>query len=50
MSFGGHFSQGNTWEELRGNVKEAVEAWYFDRPKPNRARLHLVRDELLAAA
>ena len=42
------FSQGDTWEELRANVKEAVEAFYFDSPKPTAMRLHLVRDEMLA--
>jgi predicted RNase H-like HicB family nuclease len=35
------FTQGNTWPELRANVKEAVEAYYFDRPKPAGVRLHL---------
>jgi predicted RNase H-like HicB family nuclease len=43
------FSQGDTWDELRANVKKAVEAFYFDRPKPNHIRLHLVRDEMLAS-
>jgi predicted RNase H-like HicB family nuclease len=42
------FTQGNTWEELRTNVREAVSAYFFDRPKPAAVRLHLVRDELLA--
>ena len=42
------FTQGDTWGELRDNVKEAVEAFYFDRPKPAAVRLHLVRDEVLA--
>ena len=42
------FTQGDTWDELRANVKEAVEAFYFDRPKPGGIRLHLVRDEMLA--
>jgi len=42
------FTQGDTWDELRANVKEAVEALYFDRPKPLGIRLHLVRDEMLA--
>ena len=42
------FTQGDTWDELRTNVKEAVEAFYFDRPKPAGIRLHLVRDEVLA--
>ena len=44
------FTQGNTWEELRVNVREAVSAYFFDRPKPSTVRLHLVRDELLAGA
>jgi len=37
------FTQGDTWAEVRANVKEAVEAFYFDRPRPDRVRLHLVR-------
>jgi predicted RNase H-like HicB family nuclease len=44
------FTQGNTWEELRANVREAVSAYFFDQPKPAAVRLHLVRDELLAGA
>ena len=39
-------TQGDTWEELRANVKEAVEAFFFDRPKPQAIRLHLVRNEV----
>lgn len=42
------FTQGDTWEQLRKNVQEAVSACFFDQPKPARVRLHLVRDELLA--
>jgi predicted RNase H-like HicB family nuclease len=42
------FTQGNTWEELRENVREAVKGYFFDQPeKPNTIRLHLVRDEVL---
>ena len=44
-------TEGNTWEELRDNVREAVRGFYFDQPE-NKAltiRLHLVRDEVLAA-
>src|SRR5271169_6271503 len=26
------FTQGDSWDELRANVKEAAEAFYFDRP------------------
>jgi predicted RNase H-like HicB family nuclease len=42
------FTRGDTWEELRANVKEAVAAFYFDREGPDTVRLHLVRDEMLA--
>ncbi len=44
------FTQGNTWDELRINVRSAVAAYFFDQPKPAAVRLHLVRDELLTAA
>ena len=44
------FTQGDTWEALRANVREAVSAYFFDQPKPSAVRLHLVRDELLADA
>jgi hypothetical protein len=33
---------------LRANVREAVRAYFFDRPAPNAIRLHLVRDEVIA--
>jgi predicted RNase H-like HicB family nuclease len=42
------FTQGDTWEQLRANVKEAVQAYFFDGPKPQYIRLHLVRDEVLS--
>ena len=42
------FTEADTWEQLRANVKEAVAAFYFDRTVPARVRLHLVRDEVLA--
>lgn len=41
-------TQADTWEELRANVREAVAAFYFDRPAPKSLRLHMVRDEVLA--
>ena len=40
-------TEADTWDELRANVREAVAAFYFDRPAPARLRLHLVRDEVL---
>ena len=43
------FTQGDTWEDVRKNVREAVRAYDFDRSdSPSAIRLHLVRDELLA--
>ena len=44
------FTEGDTWEELRSNVIEATAAFFFDRPQPERIRLHLVRDEILHGA
>jgi predicted RNase H-like HicB family nuclease len=44
------FTQGDSWDELRANVKEAVDAYFFDQPRPASIRLHLVRDEVLAVA
>jgi hypothetical protein len=29
-------TQADTWEELRVNVREAVNAFYFDQPAPSR--------------
>jgi len=44
------FTEGDTWDELRKNVVEATAAFFFDRPCPERIRLHLVRDESLSVA
>ena len=44
------FTQADTWDELRRNVKEAVEAYFFDKGQPPAIRLHLIRDEVLAPA
>jgi predicted RNase H-like HicB family nuclease len=43
------FTQADTWEELRANVREATEC-HFDVPeeRPRIVRLHLVRDEVFA--
>jgi predicted RNase H-like HicB family nuclease len=45
-------TEGDTWEQLRTNVQEAVRGYYFDQPEnlPARIRLHLVRDEVLGCA
>ena len=42
------FTEADSWEALRASVREAVKAYYFDRPAPEQLRLHLVRDEVLA--
>lgn len=44
------FTQADSWDELKANVKEAVQAFYFDAAPPRSIRLHLVRDEVLAIA
>ena len=44
------FTQANSWDELRANVQEAVNGYFFDQDKPERIRLHLVRDEVLVPA
>lgn len=44
------FTQADTWDDLRANVKEAVAAYFFDQPLPASVRLHLVRDEVLQVA
>ena len=36
------FTEADTWDALRANVREAVKAFYFDRPAPKRLRLRLV--------
>jgi len=44
------FTQADSWDELRRNVKEAAEAYFFDKVQPPVIRLHLIRDEVLASA
>lgn len=44
------FTQGDTWPELREQVKDAVQGYFFDKPKPDAIHLRMVRDEILAVA
>ena len=44
------FTQADSWDELKANVREAVQAFYFDSTPPASIRLRLVRDEVLAVA
>jgi predicted RNase H-like HicB family nuclease len=41
------FTQGDTWEQLKINVKEAVKGYYFDQPTVPNIKLHLVKNEIL---
>ncbi len=42
------FTQADNWSELRKNVQEAVDAYYFDsKDHPASVRLHLIRDEVV---
>jgi len=43
-------TQGDSWDELRNNVREAVNAFFFDSTPPTKIRLHMVRDEVLTLA
>ncbi len=44
------FTEADSWDELRANAREAVQAFYFDSEPPASIRLRLVRDEVLAVA
>jgi hypothetical protein len=44
------FTQADSWDELKANVREAVQGFYFDSDAPASIRLHLIRDEVLAVA
>ena len=44
------FTQADSWEELKANVREAVQAFYIDSIATASIRLHLIRDEVLAVA
>lgn len=47
--FGIH-TQGDSLEEIRRDVREAVDCYFNETmPRPKLIRLHLVRDEVLAA-
>ncbi len=49
LGYGIH-TQGDSLNEIRRNIKEAVDCYFDDTmPRPNLIRLHFVRDELLVA-
>ena len=39
---------GDTWEELREDVKKTVERYFNGGPKPQSIRLHYVREETIS--
>ena len=41
------FTQGDTWEDLKANINEAVKGFYFDIQSFPDVKLHLVKDEML---
>jgi hypothetical protein len=42
------FTEGDTWEDLRANVLEAVSLHFEDTPvQPRLVQLHYVKDELI---
>ncbi|MGA9753194.1 MAG: 2-oxoisovalerate dehydrogenase [Acidobacteriota bacterium] len=43
------FTEGESWEEVKKKVQEAVECHFEGRSdRPGMVRLHLVRDEVMA--
>lgn len=45
------FTEAETWEELRENVREAANLHFEDTSeRPNLIQLHFVKDELLTVA
>ena len=44
------FTQADSWDELRQNIREAVAGFFFDSSRPVSIRLRLVRDEVLSVA
>jgi predicted RNase H-like HicB family nuclease len=40
-------TEGDTWDELKANVRDAVNGYFFDSPKHVQIRLLLLREELV---
>jgi predicted RNase H-like HicB family nuclease len=43
------FTEGDTLDDLRRNVREAVECHFEDGRSPKIIRLHIVREEIITA-
>ncbi|MEJ7672929.1 MAG: hypothetical protein WKF59_09495 [Chitinophagaceae bacterium] len=42
------FTEGDTLEEIKANIKEAVECHFDEGNKPKLIRLHLIKEEVIA--
>lgn len=42
-------TEGDTWDVLRENIREAVDCHFDEESKPKVIRLHFVRDEVIAS-
>ncbi|MEA3344689.1 MAG: 2-oxoisovalerate dehydrogenase [Chloroflexota bacterium] len=43
------FTEANTWEELKQAIQDAVQCHFDEEERPDLIRLHLVREEVMAA-
>ena len=43
------FTEGDTIDEIRINIKEAVECHFDDDKKPKLIRLHMIKEEVISA-
>jgi predicted RNase H-like HicB family nuclease len=43
------FTEGDTMEEIKVNIKEAVECHFDEGNKPKLIRFHLIKEEVIAA-
>lgn len=41
------FTEGDTMEEIKNNIKEAVECHFDEGKKPKLIRLHLIKEEVI---
>ena len=42
------FTEGETLDELKENIKDAVKCHFDEKETPNIVRLHIVKDEVIA--
>ncbi len=45
----GIFTETDTMEELKKNIKEAVECHFDEHKKPKLIRLHIIKEEVISA-